>query len=235
MTDRRTALKERHRAAILAAATALLREGGGRPFTVDALAARADVSRRTVFNHFASLDDVVTTACSDVLGGIVEAFVAHAAASPVGDDTPSAMLDELAEALRSADLVPPMVFLTRSLAAYDPESPAMAALLLRVFTEVSRRLSAALAQRHPGADPLTVELLVTSLTSGLVVIHRAWWEATGATDDERSRRVWTDLLERLVSLTRDGHGAHGAHGLPADLGAPGDPGAVPTQTKDRHG
>jgi len=228
MTDRRAALKARHRAAILAAATELLREGGGRPFSVDALAERADVSRRTVFNHFASLDDVVTTACSDVLGGVVDAFAAHTAALPVVDDSPAAMLDEIAGALRATDLVGPMAFLTRSLSAYDPESPAMASLLVRVFTELSRRLSAALTRRHPDADQLDVQLLTSTLASGFVVIHRAWWAATDAADDARSRRVWADLLEHLITVTREGHarprgvrvGAPAAGDEPSPAGRP---------------
>jgi len=50
--DRRAALKAKHRAAILQAARDLVDERGGRGFSVDELAARADVARRTVFNHF---------------------------------------------------------------------------------------------------------------------------------------------------------------------------------------
>ena len=57
-TDRRAALKERSRQAIVQAAAELMDETGGTAFTVDELAERADVSRRTVFNHFASLEEI---------------------------------------------------------------------------------------------------------------------------------------------------------------------------------
>ncbi|MGW6228038.1 helix-turn-helix domain-containing protein, partial [Cellulosimicrobium cellulans] len=65
-TDRRAALRARHRRAIVDAAASLMEENGGARFTVDELAARADVARRTIFNHFASLDDVVVEVCEDV-------------------------------------------------------------------------------------------------------------------------------------------------------------------------
>ncbi|MEK8226313.1 TetR/AcrR family transcriptional regulator [Oerskovia sp. M15] len=70
--DRRAALKARHRRAIVDAAAALIGESGGTDFSVDELAGRADVSRRTVFNHFGSLDEVVTEVCSEVVGAALD-------------------------------------------------------------------------------------------------------------------------------------------------------------------
>lgn len=204
--DRRAALKARHRAAILAAAAELMQETGGVAFTVDTLAERADVSRRTVFNHFASLDDVVTTVVSDVLGGLVDTFLAHADAAPTRDDSLAAMFDEVIRALRASDLVGPMATLLRPLGGGD-ESPLSARLLQRSFGEVGRRFSGAMAARHPGADPLDVDLLVSSLVGGLIAVHRHWSEATGARDTPASRRLWGELVDRLVANVRTGFGA----------------------------
>ena len=209
--DRRAALKQRSRQAIVDAAAALLEEHGGLRFTVDQLAERADVSRRTVFNHFATLDDVVTAVCSDVLGGLVDTFVENALAVPAVDDTPAAMFAEVAGALRSTELVGPMAYLTRSLGGVqmpvDLESPWAATLLLRSFNEVSRRFSVAMAVRHPRADELEVHLLVNALTSGLIVLYHHWLAATGATDDDASRAVWDGYLERLLTAVGTGYGA----------------------------
>ena len=72
--NRFAALKARHRRAILDAAKELISEGGAARFSVDQLAERADVSRRTVFNHFASIDDVVTTVCTEVLGVVTQTY-----------------------------------------------------------------------------------------------------------------------------------------------------------------
>lgn len=187
--DRRAALRQRHREAILRAADELLREGGAGSFTVEDLAERADVARRTIFNHFSSVDEIVTCVCSGVLSGVIDEFVARRPCPPTAEGSTSTIVDEVAEALRSTDLVAPMAFLTRTLCVYEPESPAVASLLLRVFGDLSSRLTAAITDRHPHADPLEVGLLVAAVTSGLVVIHRSWWERTGAADDAASHEV----------------------------------------------
>ena len=209
--DRRAALKQRSRQAIVDAAAELLEEHGGLRFTVDQLAERADVSRRTVFNYFATLDDVVTAVCSDLLGGLVDTFVTNALAAPPEGDTPAAMFAEVAHALRSTELVGPMAYLTRSLGGSDRrvdlESPWAATLLLRSFNEVSRRFADAMAVRHPSAEALEVHLLVNALMSGLIVLYYHWLGATGAADDDESRAVWDAYLERLLIAVGTGYGA----------------------------
>lgn len=209
--DRRAALKERHHRAIIEAAAALMSRESGVDFTVDELAERADVSRRTVFNHFASVDDIVTAVCSDVLGGIMETFVARATAAPdpaaqAAPGSTSAMFDEVVHALRTTDLVAPMAYLTRALGPHDEKSQWRAALMLRSFHEVSDRFSAAMVARHPQADQLAVELLVDSLMSGLMVLHRHWYARTGGADDASSRLVWAGLVDQLVDTVRAGYG-----------------------------
>lgn len=191
---------------------------GGIEFSVDDLAARADVSRRTVFNHFASLDDVVREVCADVLGALVERFVASAAVAPAPEPgvaaTPEAtsgeaMFDEIVHALRSTDLVTPMAYLTRTL-GYDGEtSPSRAVLLQRSLEHVADRFSTAMVERHPDAEPLAVDLLVNAMLSGVVVLHRHWYLRTGAADDAASRAVWAELVEQLVASVGDGYRARG--------------------------
>lgn len=207
--DRRAALKERHRRAIIDAAASLMESTGGIEFSVDDLATRADVSRRTVFNHFASLDDVVREVCADVLGALVDRFVASAAVAPAEGRGP-VMFDAMVHALRTTDLVTPMAYLTRTL-GYDGEtSPARAVLLQRSLEHVADRFSTAMVERHPGADPLEVDLLVNALLSGVVVLHRHWYLRTGAADDDASRAVWTALVDRLVANVGDGYRAREA-------------------------
>lgn len=203
--DRRAALKERHRRAIVDAAAALMSREGGIDFTVDDLAERADVSRRTVFNHFASVDDIVTAVCTEVLSGVIESFLVRADAAPATGSS-SSMFDEVAHAVRTTDLVTPMAYLTRTLGPHDEKSLWRGALMLRSFHEVSERFSAAMVARHPGADPLGVELLVDSLMSGLMVLHRHWYTRTGGADDESSREAWARLVEQLVETVRAGYG-----------------------------
>ncbi|GEA89787.1 TetR/AcrR family transcriptional regulator [Cellulomonas cellasea] len=231
-TDRRVALKARHRQAIVDAAAALIAETGGLRFTIDDLARRADVSRRTVFNHFASVDDIVAEVFGDVIGTLVASYERESGAaggapetgtprgsrgSPAADgpapdgepvsataDDRAVVFDELARAVRSTDLVAPMAFLTQSLRSHDEHSPAIATVLVRVLDAARGRLAAAVLARHPGADVLDVHLLVNAVVSGVLVLHRHWDTATGAADDEPSRAVWAALVDRL--LDRTGHG-----------------------------
>ncbi len=199
--DRRALLKERHRRAIVDAAAALIAEHDGVRFTVDELAERADVSRRTVFNHFGTLDDVVVAVCNDVLGGMVERFLDRALPAP-GDS----MADDVAHALAQTDLVAPMAYLTRVLGPPGADSVPRAAVMLRSLSDLGDRFAAAMSARYPDADPLTTELLCHSLMTGLVVLHRHWFARTGGADDADSREVWADLVGRLVETTRDGVG-----------------------------
>lgn len=211
--DRRAQLRERHHRAIVDAAAALLDAKGAAGFTVDELAARADVSRRTVFNHFPSVDDIVIAVCSEVLGDVVASFESQPTTQV--DPTPPTVFDEVAAVLRATDLVTPIAYLTRVLGAADGEpSQRQAFVLLRAFTDVSERLSTELLRRHPDADVLTTRLLVSSLIGGLVVLHTHWLEATGATVDDRSRAVWDGLLDRLIDRTREGYGSATSDPLP---------------------
>ena len=61
ITDKRSARKAENRIAIVEAAESLILEGGYGALNAEALAERAGVSRRTIFNHFASVDDVLVT------------------------------------------------------------------------------------------------------------------------------------------------------------------------------
>lgn len=177
----------------------------GTHFTVDQLAERADVSRRTVFNHFSSLDDIVLEVFGEMLESILDDIES-------GFDTevstrPGAMFDEFAEAVRSTDLVTPITRLKRMLArgGHEP-SPSQAALFESAISDVISRLVTIVLHRHPEADPLVVDLMCGGLVSGGVVVVRHWERATGGVDTEGSRRTWTELLDRMISVNRDGYG-----------------------------
>ena len=74
-TDLRATQAQRTRAAIRAAALTLTRERGYAAMTVDDVAALAGVSRRTVFNHFASKADLLVVGLEPLAPAVVEAFV----------------------------------------------------------------------------------------------------------------------------------------------------------------
>jgi AcrR family transcriptional regulator len=203
--DRRAALKARHRQAILDAADALILERGGPRFSVDELAERADVARRTIFNHFSSIDDVVLTASSQVLAVLTENFAAAAAASPVGDGSRAAMFQEIAATFRSSDLPHAISYLWSALGGADSNDSRMQPQIQEAFGRTSEALAGQLSRRNSHADPLDVELLVSSLMNGLVVMAMHWIVETGASTDPDSRAVWRDLLDRLIDSVQTGY------------------------------
>lgn len=203
--DRRAALKAKHRAAIVQAARDLIAERGGRDFGVDDLAARADVARRTVFNHFASLDDVLLTVCEEELSVIIDRFLADMARTPVGDGSRSSMFDELESAARGADLAPAIASMYRILGEPGASDPKAAVLTQTAFSRVTERLRDEVARRHPAADPLDAAMLVESLMSGIVVIADHWLRHDGPALDQTSLDAWDALLSRLVHSVRSGY------------------------------
>ena len=205
VTDRRAALKAKHRAAILQAARDLIDERGGRDFSVDDLAARADIARRTVFNHFASLDEVLLAVCEQELSVIIDRFLADMARTPVGDGSRASMFDELESAARGADLAPAIAGMYRILGDPGKDDPKAAVLTQTAFSRVTERLRHEVARRYPDADPLDAALLVEGLMSGIVVIAEHWLATSGPDLDQPALDAWDDLLARLVHSVRSGY------------------------------
>lgn len=205
--DRRAALKARHRRAILDAAHALISEGTAARFSVDQLAERADVSRRTIFNHFTSIDDVVTTACTEMLGVVIEHFRSTVAARPPADggDARSALFADVAEGLREIDVPGTIAFLWQALGGFDAGDRRPKQIFEASFARTTSDLARELAGRHPAVDPLEVELLVSSMMHGVEVIAFHWLAATGAATGEAARAVWRDLLDRLITNIKTGY------------------------------
>jgi len=207
--DRRAALKSRHREAILRAARDLVDERGGPGFGVDELAERADVARRTVFNHFASLDEVLLTLCGDALDVLIDDFVGAVAALPRGGGTRSSMFDEIAQTLRSADLPSAIVRIASILGTPVPteDDPRGRALSEVAFARAATRLLAEVLRRNPGVDVLDAELLVGSMMNGVIVVSGYWIRDTGIDLGPAGRTAWHDLLTRLIDSVRSGYTA----------------------------
>ncbi|ROP78741.1 TetR family transcriptional regulator [Frigoribacterium sp. PhB107] len=204
--DRRAALKARHRQAILDAADALIAEQGAPRFSVDELAARADVSRRTIFNHFASLDEVVMTLCTAALTDAIDEFRAATTAVATSEvaGTRSSLFDEVVLALRSIDLPAVVAYLWRVLDG-DAEANGANKGVQDVFSRATEHLAADAARRSIAVDQLDVELLVSSLLHGIAVIAEHWVRRTDGALDDEGRAVWAELLDRLVTSVRTGY------------------------------
>lgn len=205
LVDRRAALKERHHDAIVAAAAALIDERGDARFSVDDLAERADVSRRTVFNRFSSLDDVVMTVCTDKLQVLIDDVRSRTEDAPAGSRDRGALFDDLARALADAPIPAAVAFFARALGTLDERDPRYRRLVDEAFARTSDQLTDDLVRSGADLDPLDVELLVGSLMNGAAIIARRWIESTGAALDAASLAEWDALLARLVASVRGGY------------------------------
>ncbi len=205
--DRRSARKRDHHAALINAAISLLEDNGGERFTVDQLAERAGVSRRTVFNHFESLDDALAQAGSTVLSAVLDDLL-HTAHRRLGHSHEDSMVADLTTFLTTSDLVTPLAYLTRILGGYAPEEPWRVALMHQSVTRVALTMGNAMAERYPDVERLRIDLFMASIAGGLVTIYEHWHRATGALDTPDSRQVWDAMLANLVSSVRHGHTHH---------------------------
>ena len=82
LADKRTLVGQRNRAAISRAAAELIREEDTGRFTVEELARRAGVSRRTVFNHFGSIEEAAFSELFDRLDRLAEPLEIPAVPEP---------------------------------------------------------------------------------------------------------------------------------------------------------
>jgi TetR/AcrR family transcriptional regulator of autoinduction and epiphytic fitness len=196
--DRRSAVKARHRRAILDAANALISEGVR--FSVDQLAERADVSRRTIFNHFTSIDDVVITVCTEMLHVVIDGF-----RTTVTSGERESMFTDVAGALRATDVPGIISYLWRALGGFTPDNQQSSQIFHATVVRTSEEMALELARKYPEADPLDAAILVSSLMNGTVVIAIHWIAVTAAEIDEQSRDLWRSLLDRMIDTVRTGY------------------------------
>jgi AcrR family transcriptional regulator len=202
--DRRAELKARHRHAILDAADSLIRERGKPQFSVDELAERADVSRRTVFNHFSSLDDVILTSSTRAFSGVLNEFRTAAAAAPAGDGSRVALFAEITAVVRDIDLPGVVAYLSNVLSADANDSRSNHALG-DVIVRATDQLTSEISERSSEIDEFDAAILVSSLMNGIAVVASRWIAETGGSLDQGSRQVWDALFDRLITNLRIGY------------------------------
>lgn len=208
-------MRNRHHRALLEAAASLLADGGTTTLSVDALAARADVSRRTVFNHFPRLDDVVVALCAErftVLGALVRRGVgaplppAAAHADDLRDEASESAIvfERAAAALVEADMFGAMTSARHLLGAEGRPEPQVLRHLLDALAVASDDMTAALREQHPQVPVIDVQVIVGQLISGFAVLGRSWL-AQGAADDPAARTRWEALLVHVIDRIRAGY------------------------------
>jgi len=142
--DLRTRKREATREALATAAFALATEHGLDGFTIDDVARRADVSRRTFFNHFVSKEEAVTAVVRLRVAGLldeVERRIAAKSADPRPDARQHREVGEaiMADAVRTL-LAADSVATFRSLIALTEASPELVPHLAGIEHEAGDRV-----------------------------------------------------------------------------------------------
>lgn len=198
---------ERRRRRIVRVATELLAERGVEGLSVDEVAARAEVSRRTVFNYFHSTEELLIAVGNVLLGEAIDSL--RVDGPPVSGGTHVDLLDDLAAMLRSIDLLDTMIRLTHILGPMGHQDARVLAVVRDTMLSVSDNLMNTARKRHPNVPELDVELLVSSLLGGLIVLHKRWTERSALADTPETRQLWDELFERFIRQLRDGFVALG--------------------------
>lgn len=211
--DGRSALRAERRLAILDAARALATEHGSAGFTVDQVAARAGVSRRTVFNHFAGLDQLLVAVCERLLAETTTelldevdrriAILRGEGPEPAG----RTLLAAVAGAARGVDLPTAIASIHRVLGAPDPSDERAQHISRTAFEHVGGRLREHLLQQAPDLDPLDLELTLALMFSGITTIADLWLEQHPDLPPDvpdAARDEWDRLLDRLLDHLRLG-------------------------------
>lgn len=203
--DRRTALRKRHHDAIINAARELIDERGGPEFSVDELAERADVARRTIFNHFPSLDDVLVELCEEEMIVVVTTFLSDLSDRSSDAEKTDAVFDALERATRQAAVPSVIRTVTRTLGVPGSKGARRGMLSQAALDRATKDVAEHIHRRSLGTDLLDCELLVQFLTSGLVVIGRHWYRRTGGNLDAAGQALWDALVEQLLVNLRRGY------------------------------
>jgi AcrR family transcriptional regulator len=207
LDGREAASMERRRRRIVRVATELLAERGVEGLSVDEVAARAEVSRRTVFNYFHSTEELLIAVGNVLLGEAIDSL--RVDGPPVSGGTHVDLLDDLAAMLRSIDLLDTMIRLTHILGPMGHQDARVLAVVRDTMLSVSDNLMNTARKRHPNVPELDVELLVSSLLGGLIVLHKRWTERSALADTPETRQLWDELFERFIRQLRDGFVALG--------------------------
>lgn len=196
--------KERTRAALSDAAVAIVAAEGIDALTADRIAAEAGVSRRTLFNYFATVEDVLTSSIEQVTRDTVAAFVSRPGPEPLRESV-MAVLEELIDNPVFAQAF------TLELAARESRATRR---FLREFTDTQiGAFETALHQRlGEGADPVFVSSLAAATGAVLSRMTRLVVEQDPGADpaDPDVVRRQHDTLRRALALMFAGFEESGA-------------------------
>ncbi|MGL4290773.1 MAG: TetR/AcrR family transcriptional regulator [Phreatobacter sp.] len=179
------------------AAMTLFLENGFEATTVDDIAAKADVSKRSFFDYFATKEDVVF-AWQDIFGTALEAAVA---ARPAGEPL-TRVVEEAVVAAAVAATQP------RALAIKEliHSTPALGARDQLKYARLEQTLAAALVQRATDEAGRLRAQLIAMVTIGAMRIGADGWNSRPRSETAEAyvRKVFKIVWTELAAFGHDG-------------------------------
>lgn len=201
--DKRGAVKWHNRRSIVLAAGELASAHGIEGFSVNDLAKRAGVSRRTIFNHFSSSEDAVYEFLSETVGEMIGAVLADLPRpGPTEKWTLGEVYRELAQAMRAHELhelretLGPIFRHPPDIAA----SPVAALWNFRLTHGAVERLSRALGERLPDRSNFELQLVATTAINSMAVCIDEWLIRTEGFRETDGARVWDELITETFEI-----------------------------------
>ncbi len=201
----RTRKRDATRVALCDAAFSVVRDAGVEGLTADAVAERAGVSRRTLFNYFPSVEAVLTTSVDDFFASVGERLESRPLDEPLLDSVRSVVSEPGDEQLVSRIAV---------LASAGEASPQARGLILIHLHGWIEWLEGWLRGRlGPEPSDLVVATLASALVGVTEAAWRVWWrEQTSDPTDRADRadrtanesRSLAASFDAAIDLLRDG-------------------------------
>ncbi|MCE1178350.1 MAG: TetR/AcrR family transcriptional regulator [Micrococcales bacterium] len=197
--SRREANKERTRTAIVDAVYALVGERGLEGVTAEQVAERADVSRRTFFNYFSSVEAVLADVASRSIDDMAQAI-----AERPHDESLFISLDRAVAESFDADALRRAAIAWRAAATSEATARHLAYCEAQMVEHVHDVVIERLADRGITAAPLETRTLACALIAAASAAQAEWLSATGGEVTPASLTQFNDLLREALAFVGGG-------------------------------
>ena len=202
--DKREAVKWLNRRAIVVAAGELADAHGIKGVTVNDLAKRAGVSRRTIFNHFSSAEDAVYEYLSELVSELLGAVLDNVPKPRAGHEAElGEVYHDLIGATQASDLLGPLHPLLAHVPAV-PDTPSTALWGEKVTAAATDRVEAVLRERLPQRDEFELHVVASTLINTIALCVAEWTLRTGGHLNQDTRCVWDHLLDTALKVLGQG-------------------------------
>ncbi|NNM47972.1 TetR/AcrR family transcriptional regulator [Knoellia koreensis] len=173
------------------AAWEIVAERGFEAATADAIAERAGVSRRTLFNYYPRVELVLQEPMREAIAGLVDRFLARPSTETMRESLAAILTEPLeAEVLEKA-------VVCFSQAATSPAARYF--LVDAQAAEVAQVAEAVMARLADAADPIYAEVVARSVMAAGTVATLAWLDQSRGVVDDDTRWLHLELLRQAFS------------------------------------